>query len=128
MRYFDDIKTLQGLRKRYAALVKKHHPDIPGNNTEKNQNIMSDINAQYTEKKEFLLNNNAGATENRVSSGKTQQEPAENPKKKRKGVVSRVADNLTHEDKNEIIEAGGNFVKTILNKTVVAVVNSFKKE
>ena len=41
-KYFENIKTLEELRKQYKELLKKHHPDNGGN-----LEIMQEINAEY---------------------------------------------------------------------------------
>jgi len=42
MNYFEDITTLEGLKRKYRELSKIHHPDLGGNTQ-----IMQAINAQY---------------------------------------------------------------------------------
>lgn len=41
--YFNNVNTLEELRKQYKELLKKHHPDCPGGSTEATQ----EINAEY---------------------------------------------------------------------------------
>lgn len=42
MNYFENITTIEELRKRYRELLKKHHPDNGGD-----VSIMQEINSQY---------------------------------------------------------------------------------
>ena len=44
-KYFNNIKTLEELRKQYKELLKKYHPDNPDGSTEATQSI----NAEYDE-------------------------------------------------------------------------------
>ena len=41
-KYFQNVKSIQELRKRYRELLKEHHPDNGGN-----EDVMKEINAEY---------------------------------------------------------------------------------
>ena len=43
MRYFNNVNTLEELRKQYKELLKKYHPDNPNGSTKATQ----EINAEY---------------------------------------------------------------------------------
>ena len=43
MKWFNDVKTMEELRKRYRALLKKYHPDNHGGSDE----ITKEINTEY---------------------------------------------------------------------------------
>ena len=43
MRYFNNVNTLEELRKQYKELLKKYHPDNPNGSTEATQ----EVNAEY---------------------------------------------------------------------------------
>jgi len=50
-KYFENISTLEQLRKQYKELLKLHHPDNSGN-----LEIMQEINAEYDRLFKFLKN------------------------------------------------------------------------
>lgn len=52
MKYFENIKTLEELRKEYRTLLKKYHPD----NAEGSEEITKAINTEYEKAFEFLKN------------------------------------------------------------------------
>lgn len=56
MRYFENIHTLEDLKKAYKTLAKKHHPDLGGDET-----IMKEINAEYDVLFERVKNNHKTA-------------------------------------------------------------------
>ena len=43
-RYFDRLRTVESVTKRYRTLAKRHHPDVGGNS-----DVMGAINEQYRE-------------------------------------------------------------------------------
>jgi len=43
-RYFDRLRTIESVTKRYRTLAKRHHPDVGGNS-----DVMGAINDQYRE-------------------------------------------------------------------------------
>ena len=46
MKYFENVKTLEELKKQYKKLAKKYHPDLNGGTT---NDIMKEINKEYDE-------------------------------------------------------------------------------
>lgn len=61
-KYFNDVETLEELRKQYKNLLKKYHPDNANGSTEATQ----EINAEYDKLFKILKNRN----ENKSSDGK----------------------------------------------------------
>ena len=61
-KYFENISTLEELRRQYKELLKLHHPDNGGN-----LETMQEINAEYDNLFKFLKNQH----ENNYSSDRT---------------------------------------------------------
>ena len=59
MKYFNNVNTLEELRKQYKELLKKYHPDNPSGSTEATQAI----NAEYTDLFKALKNKHEHSTE-----------------------------------------------------------------
>lgn len=53
MKYFNEIKTLEELKKAYKKLVKQYHPDLNGGTT---NDIMKEINKEYDDLFERVKN------------------------------------------------------------------------
>lgn len=47
MKYFNNVKTLEVLRKQYKDLLKKYHPDNPNGSTEATQEINSEYDSLF---------------------------------------------------------------------------------
>ena len=60
MKYFNNVNTLEKLRKQYKDLLKKYHPDNPQGSTEATQ----EVNAEYDELFKVLKNKHESKTEN----------------------------------------------------------------
>ena len=67
MAYFNNIFTLEELRKQYRDLLKKFHPDNPQGSTQATQ----EINAEYDKLFESLKNRHESATAGATTSTKT---------------------------------------------------------
>ena len=59
MKYFNNVETLEELRKQYKELLKKYHPDNGGNVSD-----MQEVNAEYDELFKVLKNKHESKTEN----------------------------------------------------------------
>ena len=58
MNYFNNVKTLEELRKQYKELLKKYHPDNPNGSTE----ATKEINVEYEKLFKVLKNRQATPT------------------------------------------------------------------
>ena len=59
MKYFNNVNTLEELRKQYKELLKKYHPDNPTGSTEATQEINSEYDKLFK-----LLKDRPTATRN----------------------------------------------------------------
>lgn len=48
MKYFNNVNTLEELRKQYKELLKKYHPDNPNGSTKATQEINAEYNNLYS--------------------------------------------------------------------------------
>lgn len=58
MKYFENIKTLEELKKQYKKLAKQYHPDLNNGTT---NDIMKEINAEYDRLFELVKNKHTTA-------------------------------------------------------------------
>ena len=63
-RYFDNVNTLEELRKQYRDLLKKYHPDNAGGSTE----VTQDINVEYDKLFKLLKDQHESKSDNTASS------------------------------------------------------------
>lgn len=59
MNYFNNVKTLEELRKQYKELLKKYHPDNPNGSTE----ATKEINVEYEKLFKVLKNRHENSAE-----------------------------------------------------------------
>lgn len=68
MKYFNNVSTLEELRRQYKELLKKYHPDNPQGSTEATQ----EINAEYDRLFKVLKNRHESkSADNKESNAKT---------------------------------------------------------
>lgn len=67
MRYFNNVGTLEELRKQYKELLKKFHPDNPNGSTESTQEINAEYDKLFQILKDKHDSKTAGSQDNKSS-------------------------------------------------------------
>ena len=66
MRYFNNVNTLEELRKQYKELLKKYHPDNPNGSTEATKEINVEYDTLFKTLKDRHEHNASNTTDNKT--------------------------------------------------------------